>query len=175
MTEPMIGTATAGELLWLAVKLTEVMEAPVPTVWELDRFSKVATAFAEHDTMYVCVVDRQGYLVGTISHQFMYRTQAPRRALPSHPMPDSGVVVDGDTYYPKEALDGIVIRQVMNDDPCCMGPDATLGAALQQMSSLDIGCIPVITQDRKVLGLVTHRSVIVYLASHVARPGRAER
>jgi CBS domain-containing protein len=168
MTDEAAKVISEAEAYWGNVEIGQIVDSPPVVVWQNDPFSTVAAAFAEHHVMYVCVVNERDELVGTISHQFLYRTQAPRRSPSEGARYDASLIVDGDTFYTKAALDSYITRQVMNRDPFCMEACATLRSAVQHMNTLNIGCIPIVNDRRNVLGVLTHRDVVNYLARTVA-------
>jgi CBS domain-containing protein len=51
------------------------------------------------------------------------------------------------------------IRDLMTSDVKCCAPHDTLNAAAQIMWENDIGCIPVVDEERRVIGMLTDRDL----------------
>ena len=52
-------------------------------------------------------------------------------------------------------------REIMTQDPQCVGESATLVAAARQMRDLDVGALPVCGDDDRLKGIVTDRDIVV--------------
>ena len=57
----------------------------------------------------------------------------------------------------------------MSCDVRCIGPDATLHEAAQQMKQLDVGVLPVCGDDR-LIGMITDRDIVIRSVSTGAAP-----
>jgi len=51
------------------------------------------------------------------------------------------------------------VREIMSSDPVTCTPDDTLNRASELMWNRDIGCLPVVDGERRVVGMVTDRDV----------------
>ena len=147
------------------VKIKEIMKAPVITVYEDDDLSVVGEKFILHGISYLPVVSHANQLVGIVSQKYLYKTQSPRRII-GHEEIDYNpqVIVDGDAYYNKESLDSYILRNIMKHDPLTLTPEHTLADAVIAMDKRNISCIPVIDAKRKVVGILTFRELLGYLA-----------
>lgn len=48
---------------------------------------------------------------------------------------------------------------VMTADPVCCTPETTVQEAATQMADSDCGCLPVVDEDRRVVGVITDRDI----------------
>ena len=110
------------------------------------------------------VVDSNNKLVGLISQKYLYKVQSPRKLMNEEQAYVPGVLVDGDSVYNKEVLDGYILRQVMFKKPFTMSPEHTLAEAVLYMSSRNVSCIPVVDADHVVMGVVTNREIVNFIA-----------
>lgn len=62
----------------------------------------------------------------------------------------------------KKFLNSINIKEVMVEDIVTVSPDCTLEDAAQLMIDRKIGCLPVVEDDMKLIGLVTETDLLQY-------------
>ncbi len=154
--------------LFEKIKLKDVMKSPVVTIYEDDELSIAEERFTVHGVSYLPVVSHGNKLVGLLTQKYVYKTQSPRRII-SHEEIDfnPNVILDGEAYYSKETLDSYILRNIMKHDPFSLGPDDNLADAISNMNRLVIGCIPIVDEQKKVIGVLTIREIIVFLASKI--------
>jgi CBS domain-containing protein len=146
------------------VKLKDAMRSPVVTIHEDEDLSVAQIRFLNHHISHLLVVDRKNSLVGIISQKYLYKTHSPRRILNEEMRYSSNVIVDGDSFYEKQALDGYILRSVMNKNPFTMGPEESLGLAILAMEEKNLGCIPITDKENQILGVLTTQEVVHYIA-----------
>ena len=148
-----------------SIKIRDVMKTPVITIYEDDELSIAEEKFTVHGIAYLPVVDHSNQLVGLVSQKYLYKTQSPRRII-GHEEVDynPGVIVDGESYYSKDTLDGYILRNIMRKNPLTLKESDSLLDAIQQMHNRVISCIPVIDNSKKIVGIMTIREVLDYLA-----------
>ena len=56
-------------------------------------------------------------------------------------------------------LNKLTINDVMIKDPVSVGPEALLEEAATLMQKNDIGCLPVVDEENKVVGIITHKDI----------------
>lgn len=148
------------------IKIKEVMDTPVPTVFEDDELSEVQGKFISHKTFYLPVLSRNFTLVGLISQKYLYKTQSPRKFVDPQVKFDpeiaqaKDILVDEDSFYFREALDSYILRNIMHKSPTTLNPEATVAEALMLMGRKNIGCIVVVDKNQKVQGLLTHKEIV---------------
>jgi CBS domain-containing protein len=59
----------------------------------------------------------------------------------------------------------LTVRDVMSDQPRTIAPDAPLKEAAKTLVRTGLGALPVVDDDRRVIGMVSEREVIRYLLS----------
>ena len=148
-------------------KLKSVMETPVIKIYEDGELSQAQEIFTSHNIHHLPVCDRNDRLVGVLSHKYLYKTQSPRKLLNDETVYRKDVILDGDSYYDKETLDRYILRKMMNHSPFTMKPDDSLGECISNMARLRLGCIIVVDNDRKVLGMLSEHDVVKLVARFI--------
>ena len=148
------------------IKINEVMTSPVVTIFEDEELSEAEEKFVIHKIFYLPVLSREHRLVGLISHKYLYKTQSPRKFIDPNLkfdpeiIFDPDILVEGDSYYSKETLDSYILRSIMNKNPSTLKEDDTVANALLTLGDRNVGCIVIVGDSRKVVGLVTHREIV---------------
>ncbi len=62
----------------------------------------------------------------------------------------------------KEFLDSIRVSEVMSKNVVTINPDATIVEAAQVMVDKKVGCLPVVKEKDKLVGLITETDVLQY-------------
>ena len=62
----------------------------------------------------------------------------------------------------KEFLDSIRVSEVMSKNVVTINPDATVEEAAQVMIDKKVGCLPVVKERDKLIGLITETDVLQY-------------
>ena len=57
------------------------------------------------------------------------------------------------------------VKDIMTDTPCYCLPKTNLGSAIELMWNANCGCLPVLSADGKVSGVVTDRDICVALGT----------
>ncbi len=73
----------------------------------------------------------------------------------------AGLAAFAESQLPEQ----LTVRDVMNDHPRAIDPDATLKMAATTLVRTGLGALPVVDADRRVLGMVSEREVIRHLLS----------
>lgn len=150
-----------------ATKIKDVMRSPVVTIHEDEDLSVAQIRFLNHHISHLLVLDRQNKLTGIISQKYLYKTQSPRKIMNEETKYVSGVIVDGESFYEKDMLDGYILRSVMNKNPYTMGSEESLGKAILMMEEKNLGCIPIVDANRQVLGVLTTQEIVHYIARSI--------
>lgn len=150
--------------LFHKIKVKDIMSAPLITVEVNDELSTVEGKFVEHGLYYLPVVESNGTLAGLISHKYLYKTQSPRKILGHEELEyDPSRIVDGDSYYNKEALDSFILRNIMYKNPFTLQPEDDLAAVITNMASRNITCIPIVDSKKKAVGIIVYKDIINYI------------
>jgi len=65
----------------------------------------------------------------------------------------------------KEFLDSIQVSEVMTKNVATISPDATVEDAAQIMIDKKVGCLPVVKDKNKLVGLITETDVLQYFVN----------
>jgi len=66
---------------------------------------------------------------------------------------------------------GVVVSEIMTRDVITISPNATVNEAAEAMADRKIGCLPVVEEGDKLVGLVTETDIL----NHVARRSKQRR
>lgn len=151
------------------LRVAEIMDENIPVLRNSAPVSRAGELFAAHPIYSLPVVDQEGVLQGVISHKYLYKTQSPRRVLTPEIAALPGILLEGDYYYDKDALDRYALKDIMNTQPVTISPEATVAEAIALMSERKVGCVPVLKGNRKVVGMLTQQNIVDTLAAVLAR------
>jgi acetoin utilization protein AcuB len=126
-----------------------------------EKFSKVEAILREKQIKHLPILDENGRLGGLITLSDLYRTCSPRKN-----------IEDGTFVYDHAQLDGFILKNVMTKDPFALKADNTLRDALEVMTRGRFGCIPIVDDDRRIIGIVTQTDIIRIMASALGIQGR---
>ena len=132
------------------ILLKEIMTKSVTTVNVADRFSLVESRMREKKVRHIPVIDNDRHVVGLISQRDLYRIASPRKT-PS-----------GDAYDPSY-LDGFILSNVMTPAVQTLSEFCALKDGVSLMADKNLGCIPIVDKDDRILGIVTKGDVIRFL------------
>ena len=118
-----------------------------------ESFSRVEQILREKGIKHLPILDENGRLGGLITLSDLYRTCSPRRTL------------DGSYVYDKAQLDNFILKNVMTKNPRTLKADNTLKDALEVMTSGGFGCLPIVDDDRRIVGIVTQTDIIRIVSS----------
>ncbi|ERJ13364.1 CBS domain-containing protein [Haloplasma contractile] len=65
------------------------------------------------------------------------------------------------------------VHELMTHDVVCLYPDDTVRTAAEYMAAYNIGCLPVINDDRRVVGVLTDRDIVLRCI-HLNKPYTVE-
>lgn len=136
----------------------------VVTVHEDADFSQAYEAIMNNRLTHLCLINRHDQLVGLLSQKYVFKAQSPRKVIDKSMEPSRNILIDGDSFYLKETLDSFIVRNVMQKNPLTMTKDTLMLEAVREMSNRHIGCIPIVTEDKKVCGLLTDQDIVRFLA-----------
>ena len=117
-----------------------------------DHFSMVEEYFHLYNIRHLPVVDKAGVLKGIISQRDLYRVRSPKRT------------IEGEDVYNKQELNGFILKNVMTKDPFTLHANDTLDKAIDAMVAQKYGCIPIVNDENKLLGIVTQIDVLRAIA-----------
>ncbi len=147
------------------IPIESIMTRPTPTVNENEDLSEVERIFIEQGVSHVCVVNAQNQLTGLISQKYLYKIRSPQKILPGRVLDDSdNIIIDGDSFYDVQTLDGYILRDLMDKNVTTLAPQDSLLKAVQYMTRLKVGCIPIVNEHHKVQGVLKESNIVKMLA-----------
>ena len=132
-----------------AMQVEDLMTAEVYALRPWDDLATLHDLMREHNVRHVPVVDREGDLVGLVSHRDLLRS-----ALIEQPVP-------GDVE--RSVLERLEVRDVMVRDVESVAPDTDLRDAAQTMFENKFGCLPVVV-GRRLVGILTEADFVRLMA-----------
>ncbi|MCO5763449.1 MAG: CBS and ACT domain-containing protein [Chromatiaceae bacterium] len=125
----------------------KIMSRPVDTITATAKLSQVAHLMRQKGRRFLPVVDERGRLVGLLSHRELERAE---------PSAITTLAV-GEVNY---LLAKVTVEQVMRREVITCGPGTLVEVAGQLMRDKGIGCLPVIDEERRLLGIVTDDDIL---------------
>lgn len=63
------------------------------------------------------------------------------------------------------------VRAIMSDYVYTIGPEDSVGLAAHMMVNHEISCLPVLDENKKMIGIVTESDIFKFVASHMPEEG----
>ena len=77
--------------------------------------------------------------------------------------PDAAALVALPGFEETKLPEQLAVRDVMSDQPRTVAPETTLTDAARTLARTGLGALPVVDEDRRVIGMVTEREIIRHL------------
>lgn len=146
-------------------KIKTIMSKHVVTINAEDEFSKVHIKFMSDRVTHLVVVDNEDRVLGLVSQKYLYKTQSPRKIVSEEMEFRPDLLRDGaDAFYTKDMLDSYILSKIMQRDPLTMQPQESVGEAILHMANKKISCIPIVDDDKRIIGVLTHMEIINLLS-----------
>lgn len=137
-------------------RVGDIMKRQIVSVGAGDRLSTVEDIMTLGGVRHMPVVSG-GKLVGVVSERDLLRASLSNL--------DAAGQDDRRAF-----LHAVAIRTVMSAPPIVIGPRATVKRAARTMADHKIGCLPVVDDLGKLVGLVTETDLLLYIAHHWQPP-----
>ena len=131
------------------ILLRDIMISPVRKIAENEKFFLIERKFREHDIKHLPVVDSKDHLVGVITMADLHRTVSPRKDLST-----------GNFFYDPAQFEMFQLKDHMTRNPFSLSPLNNFVDALMAMAKGGYGCIPILDEDKTVLGIITQSDLI---------------
>ena len=138
------------------MKLKMIMKAEVATVDMDVPLRSISRMFKEKNFHHVLVVE-EGELCGIISERDLLRVSSPFLNTPSEQNRDLATLS-------RRA------HQIMTRKPITIGPEAELEDAVHIMLQKQISCLPVLSSDSNIVGIVTWKDLLKAYSQHACAP-----
>lgn len=129
-------------------RVREIMTSPVLTIGVDASAREAAERMHGSRILHLVVLDAKGSVTGVLSDRDL------RAAQPS-------ALLVKDPGMRDKALSLMKVREVMSAHPHTIHADAPVVDALQAMRRQRIGCVPVVENDGRVVGVVTGGDVVM--------------
>jgi len=131
-------------------RVRDIMSEQVVTISADDSLSTVEDIMTLGRVRHMPVV-RGGHLVGVVSERDLLRASLSS-------------LVEFGSEERRAFLQVVEIKRVMSSPPVVIQPDATVEEAARVMAERKIGCLPAVTKDGKLVGMLTETDVLEYFA-----------
>lgn len=133
------------------LRLKEIMVTKVISADVEEPLSSVEEKLRKYGIRHLPVVDGEKHVVGMFTQRDLLRCSPPKKT-------EEGYVFD------KEQLDRFILKYVMAKDPVVLTPEDTLSHVVDIMARDKFGCVPIVSSDRVLVGIVTQIDVLKCLA-----------
>ena len=131
------------------VPLSEIMSKNIVTVSLHEPFGNVYDKMSNHRIRHLPVVDEESKVIGIVTQRDLFRAHAPRET-------EEGWV------YDKSELNLLSLEHFMTHDPVTLTAERKLSDALDIFVRDKFGCIPIVTADKKIAGVISHSDILKY-------------
>ncbi|MBN1652196.1 MAG: CBS domain-containing protein [Deltaproteobacteria bacterium] len=132
--------------------ISEIMSRNVIYLNEEDNLTRIVEGMKRYNLRHLPVVS-EGKLVGLISHRDMLKLAT------SSLVSDSAV----GKAMQEELNERTEVEKVMTKNPTAIRPETTVRDAAQIMLENKFGCLPVVTEDMTIVGIVTEYDLLKFL------------
>jgi CBS domain-containing protein len=124
----------------------QIMTSDVFTVHPEDLVNLAASLMDWEHLRYVPVEDQNGHLLGLLSFRSILRLMSR-----------------GQTHT------SVPVRDIMKKDPITIRPEASIFDAMKLMRERDIGCLPVVNAEGRLVGIITEHDFMDLSAALLER------
>ncbi|MBD3412833.1 MAG: CBS domain-containing protein [Candidatus Aminicenantes bacterium] len=126
-------------------KVRDIMDPDPPVIYENMCLNKILEVFSNHDNLYYPVVNKDKYLMGIISIDHLKKT----------------FMLSGLNEF-------LLAYDLMEPVIAVIHPDTPMTEAKETMSLNRTECLPVVSEDNKLLGFVESRSIQKLISQKIA-------
>jgi CIC family chloride channel protein len=128
--------------LMQGIEVREAMLSPAPMIRDNSSLPELRQAFLRDHTRALCVVDEGGYLVGIVTLGDLQRAFEE--------------AMQGDN----PPIEKLYVLNICSRDVLTVAPNDMLWTAIRSMGTRDIGRLPVVARDGKVLGMLRRQDIM---------------
>ena len=125
-------------------RIDQIMSKELYTVYEEDLIDLVPNIMKWNKVRHMLVENREGELVGLVTLGRL-----------------------GKYYSEPHASTPVMVKEVMVDKVITVNPETKTLEAIRLMQEHSIGCLPVLNQDQKLVGVVTEKDLLPVAASYL--------
>lgn len=126
-------------------KVKDIMDKNPPVIYENTCLNKILEIFSSHDNLYYPVVNKDKYLMGIISIDHLKQT------------------------FMLSGLDEVLLAyDLMEPVIAITHPETAMTEAKEEMERNRMQCLPVVTEDNKLVGFIESRSIQRLISTKIA-------
>ncbi len=141
-----------------SVPLIEVMQTKVVYAYEHDTVSSVEAKIRLHRIRHIPVVNDQQKPVGMITYRDLLSCARPSRN-------EEGWVID------PGVLNQFILKYIMTPNPITILQSGTVAQVVEIMAREKFGCVPVVTSEGRLVGVITQIDILKWLSKKFAEGG----
>ena len=141
-----------------ALLVRDLMTKKVVTLFEEETLPLAEDVMRYRKLRHLPVVDEHGVLVGLVTHRDILRAAMSRRAMRP-------------TLAERAIEDHVAVRDILTRDVWTVGPTTTAARALALLRDHKFGCLPVIDEQRRLVGIISAEDFL-RLAAGALEPRR---
>lgn len=128
----------------------ELMSTEVTTLERNEKLSLADSIMSIGRIRHMPVLDEDGKLVGLLSQRDLFHSALVK-------------ALGYGTVAKQKMLEGLLVKEVMTNDPVTVSPDTDVAAAASIMAEKKFGCLPVVEGD-DLVGILTEGDFVGYFA-----------
>jgi CBS domain-containing protein len=132
--------------------LSDIMVKNPYTININEPFSEVWEVFNTYNIRHLPVIDDNKVLRGLVTQRDLYRIASPRKT------------IEGELLYDKMDLDQYILERVMIKEVHTLSAHHTLKDAIDLLTTTKYGCIPIVDDNKHLVGIITPLEVLKAVA-----------
>ena len=128
----------------------EIMVTKIVSVHVGNSMNDVEQKLRTNHIRHLPVIDDEGKLVGIITERDLFRAVSPHET-------EEGF------RYDESQLEGLLLEHFMSRKPIVLRPNSPIADAVNVMATLKYGCIPIVSEDGKLVGIITQIDVLRFI------------
>jgi len=134
-------------------RVADVMTTDVITIGKDAPYKQIVRLLAEHDLSAVPVVSGGGHVLGMVSEADVLRKEERYFSRMGSGLPHR-------THHERKQAEALTAEGLMSSPVVTIYPEAPLGAAARLMNGHRIRRLPVVSQAKELIGMVTRRDLL---------------
>jgi CBS domain-containing protein len=128
-------------------RVRDLMTSEVTVLLEGETMDLADTLMRAERIRHLPVIDTKGRLCGLVTHRDLLRVSVSE-------------VADLSPAERRELLQAIPVKSIMQRDLYTISPDASLRQAAKALLERKFGCLPVVDEQKKLVGIVTEADFV---------------
>jgi len=132
--------------------ISELMNTDLITVHPEETMLKVKEVFDQHEFHHLPIVEENGKIVGMLSRMDY------NRVLSSHMLFNR----EKNESYNRQNLQSLQVKDIMNKNVVCVKATEGLNKAVSLFRENQFHALPVVDEDRKIIGIITTFDLLIF-------------